>query len=289
MQILSPNIIIYVGVVLTFVLVLLLLNIRLFIRHGRSTIVYLIHTVSVISVLIVSAQLMIKVSFNLVFFKHYEQVQLIFIMLLVILLFYTLLVYLKKRPFHLPPDFHEAFKALDELILVYDFKGTFALNNHDCLLDKYFGGQPPVFSTLEQHVKETPEWTTSEKSERFHLWILETPIIKNLEYLGSAFILYDITEEKNLYESLYKSNEILSHQNDALKKNLHVYAEYEAETIRNNTIISLQSLLLERLEKVITDIQSLNFIMTQSQIESTAEHIRETYGMVREAVRDLSL
>lgn len=288
MRILSPDIIIFVIIVLTFVLSMLVLNIRLFIRHGRSTIVYLIHTLSILSVLFASTQLIIKVSFDFVFFTYYRQVQLILLLMILFVLIYTLAVYIKNRPFHIPPDFHEAFNELDELILVYDYKGDLTLFNHKNLLDKYFGGKAPSFSGLEQHVKVSPEWTTAEMPVLSHLWILMTPILINLEYLGSAFIFYDITEEKMLYETLYESNKVLSLQNEALKKSLHIHAEFEAEKIRNDTIISLQSLLLERLEKVITDIQSLNFLMTQEQIEATAEHLRETYGMVREAVKDLS-
>jgi len=68
---------------------------------------------------------------------------------------------------------------------------------------------------------------------------------------------------------------------------LFVEAEFEAEKERNRVINELQDLLVQRIEHVIESMQTKDFKLTQAEIEAVADHLRGTYAMVRESVKEL--
>jgi len=181
---------------------MLVLNIKLFLKHGRSRIVYLIHWISVLTIIFLTSRMLQLVSFELVFFDGYGAIERGLILVIGTLLIYTIALYIKESSFHLPPDLHRAFIEVEELIMIYDFKEDLVLVNHEGLCSRYFKGEVPRLSSFIYQLDHTPEWRIYDQDDCINLWFVVTPMILNLEAIGTIVVLYDITEEKKLFEAI---------------------------------------------------------------------------------------
>ncbi|GAB6106753.1 hypothetical protein [Fusibacter bizertensis] len=288
MHLMTPFQFIWVFSILTFTLILLLLNLRLFLRRGRNPVTYIVHLLSIFAVLFLSTVLMRHVSFDLIFFKHYALLGNVFLAILLILLLCFIYVYYRTKSFHLPPDLHEAFNQLEDLILVYDISGKLYLNNHPSLCQLYFKGDIPSLSELEQNGKSPYEWIIDGSESTYTLWTVITPIFSNLECVGTAVVFYDVSYEKALFKEIEEKNKEIEVNNEKLRLNLHIYAQFEAEKMRLKVISELQENLIHRLESVILRIQKLEKVATSEEISNVADELRQVYQLVRQSVQDIA-
>lgn len=288
MRLMSSAQFIWVFSILTFTLVLLILNLRLFIRRGRTPITYIVHALSIFTVLFLSTVLMRRVSFGMNFFAYYKPLGELFLAIIVALLLGFIYTYFKTKPFHLPPDLHEVFNQLEDLILVYDSQGKLYLNNQPSLSKRYFGQVIPSLKWLQGYGKNAFEMVLDESNQIYTLWTVISPIFSNLELIGTAVVLYDISVEKELFIQIEQKNKEIEAYNDKLRANLHLYARFEAEKMRLEVISELQENLIHRLETVILRIQRLENIATPEAIASIADELRDVYKLVRQSVQDIA-
>lgn len=288
MRMLSSVQFIWVFSILTFTLVLLILNLRLFIRRGRTPVTYIVHALSIFTVLFLSTILMRHVSFDMTFFPHYKLLGDLFLAMIIALLLGFIYVYFQTKAFHLPPDLHEVFTQLEDLILVYDYSGKLHLNNHPDLCNRYFINVVPSLDELRQNGKNPYEWELEGKDKTYTLWTVITPIFSNLEPIGTAVVFYDVSVEKALYQEIEQKNKEIEVHNEKLRSNLYVYAQYEAEKMRLEVISELQENLIHRLESVILRIQRLESVATSDTISDIADELRDVYQLVRQSVQDIA-
>ena len=288
MRLMSSAQFLWVFSILTFTLVLLILNLRLFIPRGRTPITYIVHALSIFTVLFLSTVLMRRVSFDMNFFAYYRLLGELFLAIIVSLLLGFIYTYFKTKPFHLPPDLHEVFNQLEDLLLVYDAQGKLYLNNQPSLSKRYFGQVIPTLEQLQGYGKNPFEMVLDESNQIYTLWTVITPIFSNLERIGTAVVLYDISVEKELFRQIEQKNKEIEAYNDKLRSNLHVYARFEAEKMRLEVISELQENLIHRLESVILRIQRLENIATPEAITSIADELRDVYKLVRQSVQDIA-
>lgn len=229
-----------------------------------------------------------RVSFDMNFFAYYKLLGNIFLAIIVSLLLGFIYTYFKTKSFHLPPDLHEVFNQLENLILVYDSKGNLYLNNQPSLTKLYFGLAIPTLEWLQGNGKNAFELVLDESNQIYTLWTVITPIFSNLELIGTAVVLYDISVEKELFRQIEQKNKEIEAYNDKLRSNLHVYAKFEAEKMRLEVISELQENLIHRLESVILRIQRLENIATPEAITSIADELRDVYKLVRQSVQDIA-
>ena len=288
MRMLSSVQFIWVFSILTFTLVLLILNLRLFIRRGRTPVTYIVHALSIFTVLFLSTILMRHVSFDMTFFPHYKLLGDLFLAMIIALLLGFIYVYFQTKAFHLPPDLHEVFTQLEDLILVYDYSGKLHLNNHPDLCNRYFINVVPTLDELRHNGKNPYEWELEGKDKTYTLWTVITPIFSNLEPIGTAVVFYDVSVEKALYQEIEQKNKEIEVHNEKLRSNLYVYAQYEAEKMRLEVISELQENLIHRLESVILRIQRLESVATSDTISDIADELRDVYQLVRQSVQDIA-
>ena len=288
MRMLSSVQFIWVFSILTFTLVLLILNLRLFIRRGRTPVTYIVHALSIFTVLFLSTILMRHVSFDMTFFPHYKLLGDLFLAMIIALLLGFIYVYFQTKAFHLPPDLHEVFTQLEDLILVYDYSGKLHLNNHPDLCNRYFLNVVPTLDELRHNGKNPYEWELEGKDKTYTLWTVITPIFSNLEPIGTAVVFYDVSVEKALYQEIEQKNKEIEVHNEKLRSNLYVYAQYEAEKMRLEVISELQENLIHRLESVILRIQRLESVATSDTISDIADELRDVYQLVRQSVQDIA-
>lgn len=288
MRMLSSVQFIWVFSILTFTLVLLILNLRLFIRRGRTPVTFIVHALSIFTVLFLSTILMRHVSFDMTFFPHYKLLGDLFLAMIIALLLGFIYVYFQTKAFHLPPDLHEVFTQLEDLILVYDYSGKLHLNNHPDLCNRYFINVVPSLDELRQNGKNPYEWELEGKDKTYTLWTVITPIFSNLEPIGTAVVFYDVSVEKALYQEIEQKNKEIEVHNEKLRSNLYVYAQYEAEKMRLEVISELQENLIHRLESVILRIQRLESVATSDTISDIADELRDVYQLVRQSVQDIA-
>lgn len=288
MRMLSSVQFIWVFSILTFTLVLLILNLRLFIRRGRTPVTYIVHALSIFTVLFLSTLLMRHVSFDMTFFPHYKLLGDLFLAMIIALLLGFIYVYFQTKAFHLPPDLHEVFTQLEDLILVYDYSGKLHLNNHPDLCKHYFINLVPTLDELRHNGKNPYEWELEGKDKTYTLWTVITPIFSNLEPIGTAVVFYDVSVEKALYQEIEQKNKEIEVHNEKLRSNLYVYAQFEAEKMRLEVISELQENLIHRLESVILRIQRLESVATSDTISDIADELRDVYQLVRQSVQDIA-
>ncbi|WP_281094582.1 OmpH family outer membrane protein [Fusibacter bizertensis] len=288
MRMLSSVQFIWVFSILTFTLVLLILNLRLFIRRGRTPVTFIVHALSIFTVLFLSTILMRHVSFDMTFFPHYKLLGDLFLAMIIALLLGFIYVYFQTKAFHLPPDLHEVFTQLEDLILVYDYSGKLHLNNHPDLCNRYFINLVPTLDELRHNGKNPYEWELEGKDKTYTLWTVITPIFSNLEPIGTAVVFYDVSVEKALYQEIEQKNKEIEVHNEKLRSNLYVYAQYEAEKMRLEVISELQENLIHRLESVILRIQRLESVATSDTISDIADELRDVYQLVRQSVQDIA-
>jgi hypothetical protein len=222
------------------------------------------------------------------FFPHYKLLGDLFLAMIIALLLGFIYVYFQTKAFHLPPDLHEVFTQLEDLILVYDYSGKLHLNNHPDLCNRYFINLVPTLDELRHNGKNPYEWELEGKDKTYTLWTVITPIFSNLEPIGTAVVFYDVSVEKALYQEIEQKNKEIEVRNEKLRSNLYVYAQYEAEKMRLEVISELQENLIHRLESVILRIQRLESVATSDTISDIADELRDVYQLVRQSVQDIA-
>lgn len=203
------------------------------------------------------------------------------------------------------PDLKSVFNAIDDLALVFDYRGAAAEANHPEMLEGLFpnanslkdvlselrkNSERPVLDDLDDCHIYTKEKLQSElQLAKNDAWynVSFLPILSGEDYLGSIIIMKNITVIKQTEQLLRLQNGYLTNANQKLINYVQIASVLEAENERLKLMERIQADLINKIENAVSLVQKIQKEQYSSQkqfkedLTDASDLLRSVYKEVR--------
>ncbi len=318
MRIIEDMLLIRVIIYLIVLIALLLGNIYIKVCLKHNSVTKGIHITSALMGAFVFCFYMQDVIIELEFEKIYQQIATVSLAAGLASALITISLMLKARitqgkSLIFNPDLSEIITELEDLVLIYDYKGMLIKKNnrtieigigeaqeHDlqsiiielsCIA---ITNKDKIMLEIESGFKSIFSFGIMSNSNVYYKVTIAPLKDDRINNLGYIITFHDITEEKNLLEEINRQNELLSEANEKLEQYVKVANILENEKERLKLLEGINRELIARIEDVIENIHLLqnsefsDFQSYQARIKELTKELRNIFQTIRESVKAIA-
>jgi len=210
------------------------------------------------------------------------------------------------------PDLKSVFDAIDDLAVIFDYRGGIAEANHPEQLAQLFPGARTLWDMLPMleasAEAEGPEGLDKRLAATTEKLKLETrlrtragwydlsilPVLSGKSRLGHIMILQDISAIKKTEQLLRYQNDYQASANEKLTDYVRLTSTLEAERERLKLMRHIQADLIDQIENAVIEIQKIqkqpyeSTAQLRADISKAADLLRHIYRDVRSSIGKIS-
>lgn len=317
MRVLEYDVIIKLFLMLSFLVAFSALIIYVHVRYRKNAVSAVVTTASILLLLGLFCVLIDIAILELNFERIFRLAGYFLVLLSALFFTVSLCVHFFSRKrranyFFSTPDLKSVFNAIDDLALVFDYRGVIAEANHPEMLSGLFPNANSLKDILTELGKSSERLELNDldydhtyirkklqsevqlaKNEAWYN-VSFLPIVSGEDYLGSIIILQNITAIKQTEQLLRLQNGYLADANQKLINYVQIASVLEAENERLKLMERIQADLIYKIENAVSLVQRIQKEQYFSQkqfkedVTDAADLLRSVYKDVRCSIGKIS-
>ncbi len=210
-----------------------------------------------------------------------------------------------------PPDLHAVFDEMEDLIMIFDYKGNLLQINNLEHYDSIFRIEINSLSQLNENLKANSNNSEDDilanptsvnraqiaielRDSNKNYLLTVAPIIIEYEYMGCYVILHNITDIKQSEELLRRQIIYLEKANNKLSAKVRSQAALDEENARLRFLKQIQQVLFIKINNINDKVQETLYTdfstiqEYQNVVLEISDQLRDVYTEVRNSIRKMS-